>query len=123
MLLDTGVRFDDHDDYPRSARGRLYTLDRLMTPATNLAVQTAAIRGADAYFGTYGGFCYLAPLCGTDAVTFYSHPQGFRFDHLEIAKRVFAGLGGGTFTEVDARRMNALQRAFGESVRPAGVEG
>ena len=28
---------------------------------------------------------------GTHALTFYSHITGFRFDHLEVAKRVFSG--------------------------------
>lgn len=113
VLLDHGIRFDDHEDYPLIQRGRLHTITHLMQPNTNLAVQTAIIRGADAYLGTYGGFSYMAPLLGTDAVTFYSHPQGFRFDHLEVAKRVFAGLGAGTFSEIDVRRLGALQVAFG----------
>ena len=123
VLLDTGVAFDDHADYPRLTRSRLHPIDRLMTAETNLAVQTAAIRGAQGYVGTYGGFSYLAPLCGTDAVTFYSHPQGFRFDHLEVAKRVFAGMGAGGFTEIDVRRVNALQLAFGDASRPAVIPG
>ena len=66
-----------------------------MTPATNLDVQTRIIAGADAYVGTYGGFSYVAPLVGTHALTFYSHITGFRFDHLEVAKRVFSGLRKG----------------------------
>ena len=113
VMLNTGVKFDDHEEFPREHRARLHSIDHLMRPENNLAVQTAVIRGARAYVGTYGGFSYLAPLVGTDAITFYSHPQGFRFDHLEVAKRVFAGLGGGAFTEVDVRRMHALQLAFG----------
>jgi hypothetical protein len=84
-----------------------------MTPANNLAVQTAVIRHAEAYVGTYGGFSYLAPMVGTDAVTFYSDPGAFRFDHLEVAKRVFAALGAGGFSEIDIRRMRALDAAFG----------
>ena len=37
-----------------------------MTPENNLAVQTEVIRGAEAFVGTYGGFSYLAPLCGVE---------------------------------------------------------
>ncbi len=77
---------------------------------------SAIIRHADAYVGTYGGFSYLAPMLGTDAVTFYSNPDAFRWDHLEVAKRVFAGLGGGGFTEVHIGHRRALEAAFG---RPA----
>ncbi len=117
VLLNTGVRFDDHVELgAAAARGRLHSVEHLMTPQTNLAVQSAIIRHADAYVGTYGGFSYLAPLLSTDAVTFYSHPSAFRWDHLEVAKRVFAGLGGGGFSEVDVRHRRALQLAFGTKV-------
>ena len=114
VLLNTGVRFDDHVELgAAAARSRLHSVEHLMTPQTNLAVQSAIIRHAEAYVGTYGGFSYLAPMLGTDAVTFYSHPSAFRWDHLEVAKRVFAGLGGGGFSEVDVRHRRALQLAFG----------
>ena len=112
VLLGSGVRYDDHDDFPREMRGRIHTIDHLMVPATNLGVQTAVIRGAEAYVGSYGGFSYLAPLAGTDTITFYSEPGGFRWDHLEVAKRVFASLGGGGFSEVDIRHRRALAAAF-----------
>ena len=114
VLLNTGLRFDDHSELGASQRnGRLHSIEHLMTPATNLAVQTAVIRHAEAYVGTYGGFSYLAPMVGTDAVTFYSHPGAFRFDHLEVAKRVFAALDAGGFSEIDVRKLRALDAAFG----------
>ena len=84
-----------------------------MTPQTNLAVQTEVIRHAEAFVGTYGGFSYLAPLCGVNTLAFYSHASGFRVDHLEVAKRVFSALRCGTFTEVDLRATNALRLGFG----------
>jgi hypothetical protein len=113
VLLNTGLRFDDHTELAAALRrGRLHSAEHLMTPATNLAVQTAIIRHAEAYVGTYGGFSYLAPMVGTDAVTFYSHPGAFRFDHLEVAKRVFAALDAGGFCEVDVRKRRALDLAF-----------
>jgi hypothetical protein len=122
VLLNTAQRFDDHDDFPPSLRGRLHSIDHLMTPENNLAVQTEVIRGARGFVGTYGGFSYLAPLCGTNALAFYSHASGFRFDHLEVAKRVFSALGArsgasqtlrcGTFTEVDLRATDVLRLGF-----------
>ena len=122
VLLNTAQRFDDHSDFPPSLRGRLHTIDHLMTPETNLAVQTEVIRHAQAFVGTYGGFSYLAPLCGVNTLAFYSHASGFRFDHLEVAKRVFSALKCGTFTEVDLRATAALRLGFGGGVRPeAGV--
>ena len=114
VLLNTAQRFDDHSDFPPSLRGRLHTIDHLMAPETNLAVQTEVIRNAQAFVGTYGGFSYLAPLCGVNTLAFYSHAGGFRFDHLEVAKRVFSALKCGTFTEVDLRAAEGLRLGFGE---------
>jgi hypothetical protein len=113
VLLNTGQQFDDHSDFPPTLRGRLHTIEHLMTPENNLAVQTQVIRGARAFVGTYGGFSYLAPLCGVNTLAFYSHPGGFRFDHLEVAKRVFSGLRCGTFTELDLRALDTLRLGFG----------
>ena len=113
VLLNTPHRFDDHSDIAKAGRGRIHTIDHLMTPANNLDVQTRVIAGADAYVGTYGGFSYVAPLLGTDALTFYSHITGFRFDHLELAKRVFSGLRRGSFVELDLRSVDLMRLGFG----------
>ena len=113
VLLNTPHRFDDHEDIAKGNRGRIHTIDHLMTPANNLDVQTRVIAGADAYVGTYGGFSYVAPLLGTHALTFYSHVTGFRFDHLELAKRVFSGLRKGSFVELDLRSVDMLRLGFG----------
>ena len=113
VLLTTGHRFDDHEDMGRLERSRIHTVEHLMTPATNLDVQTRIISGAEGYVGTYGGFSYVAPLVGTDALTLYSHITGFRFDHLEVAKRVFSGLRQGTFVELDLRSVDLMRLGFG----------
>ena len=52
-------------------------------------------------------------LAGTHALTFYSHITGFRFDHLEVAKRVFSGLRKGSFVELDLRSVDLLRLGFG----------
>lgn len=123
VLLNTAQQFDDHSDFPASVRGRLHRIDHLMTPETNLAVQTEVIRGAEAFVGTYGGFSYLAPLCGINTLALYSHASGFRFDHLEVAKRVFSALRCGTFTEVDLRAADMLRLSFGRpAAAPVGAE-
>jgi hypothetical protein len=113
VLLNTGHQFDDHEDMPARNRSRLHTVEHLMTPDTNLDVQTRIIGGAQAFVGTYGGFSYLAPLCGVDTLAFYSHVSGFRFDHLELAKRVFSGLRKGAFVELDVRSVDLLRLGFG----------
>jgi len=123
VLLNTGHRFDDHDDFSPQIRGRLHSVEHLMRPTDNLAVQTQIISHAEAFVGTYGGFSYLAPLCGTNTLAFYSHPSGFRFDHLEVAKRVFAGLQRGTFVEVDVRGLDTLKLGFGGPSTVLGAGG
>jgi hypothetical protein len=116
VLLNTGVRFDDHDDYAAVARDRIHTIDHLMRPEDNLEVQSAVIAGASAFVGTYGGFSYLAPLLGVNTVAFYSHPAGFRFDHLDIARRVFSTLQLGAFVPLDLREVDVVRLGVGALV-------
>jgi hypothetical protein len=116
VLLNTAQRFDEHTDFPKELLGRVHAIDHLMEPAHNLAVQTEVIRNAEAFVGTYGGFSYLAPLCGVNTVAFYSHPNGFRVDHLEVAKRVFSALKVGTFTELDLRAVDSLRLGLAGSL-------
>lgn len=120
VLLNTGLRFDDHDDFQPHARGRIHTAEHLMTPRTNLDVQTRIIAGARAFVGTYGGFSYLAPLVGVDALAFFSDGAGFRVDHLEIAKRVFTDLNSASFLPLDVRDLEVLRLGLGVGVGVAG---
>ena len=129
VLLNTGHRFDDHADYPVDVRSRLHTVAHLMTPQNNLRIQSQIIAGATAFVGTYGGFSYLAPLLGTDTLAFFSHPTGFRWDHLELAKRVFSSLRGGAFVALDVRDLDVVRLGFAgadgwglkDRIRPAAV--
>jgi hypothetical protein len=113
VLLTTGVRFDDHDDFQPSRRDRIHTIEQLMTPRNNLDVQTRVIAGARAFVGTYGGFSYLAPLLGIDTLAFFSDGSGFRIDHLEIAKRVFTDLNAASFLPLDVRDVEVIRVGLG----------
>jgi hypothetical protein len=86
-----------------------------MTPETNLEVQTRIICGAKAFVGTYGGFSYLAPFCGTNTVAFFSNPTAFRFDHLEVSKRVFSSLRCGSFVPLDTRDVDVVRLSLGRA--------
>ncbi len=121
VLLNTGVRFDDHADYAPDVRERVHTIDRLMRPENNLAVQSQVIAGARAFVGTYGGFSYLAPLLGVDTLAFYSNPTGFRFDHLDLARRVFAHLQGGAFVPMDLREVDVVRLGLGAVGEPVAA--
>jgi len=113
VLLNTGHRYDDHSDFTPARRERLHAVDHLMPPETNLEVQTRIISNAKAFVGTYGGFSYLAPFCGTNAVAFYSNPAAFRFDHLEVSKRVFSSLKTGGFVPLDVKDLEVVRLALG----------
>lgn len=100
VLLTTGLPIDEHVECSNEARGRIHRVDELMTPATNLAVQSQVIQGARAFVGTYGGFSYLAPFTGTPAISFYSREWKFRPVHIDIARRACRVLKYGTFDSV-----------------------
>ncbi len=101
VLLGSGVSVDEHRDAPIVRRSpRVHTVDHLVQPANNLAVQTAVIAGASAFVGTYGGFSYLAPMCGVNTVALYSLNNYYEH-HLDFAQQMFTGINGGSLTVVD----------------------
>jgi hypothetical protein len=114
VVLNTGLRFDDHRDLEVAQSERIHTVDHLLFPRNNLEVQSAIVARARAFYGTYGGFSYLAPLYGVDSVSFYSDRREFNGRHLDLAGHVFAGLGGGSFTALDRRHLDPLGRALGD---------
>jgi hypothetical protein len=90
VVLDPGVKVDDHDDLADPRFVALSSL-RSATLQNNLEVQTAVIAGARAFIGTYGGFCYLAPLCGVPTLAFYDEHLFYLY-HRYMADVVFAKL-------------------------------
>jgi hypothetical protein len=114
VVLNTGLRLDDHSDHAASRSQRIHSIEDLMTPAGNLEVQTAVIAGARAFVGTYGGYAYLAPLLGINALAFYSVEDAFFAHHLELARRVFRRLGGGSLVPLDVRDEELLRLVFAE---------
>ncbi len=114
VLLNPDVRVDDHWDFEFSGDlRRLHHVKHLMTPRTNLGVQTKIIAGAKAYIGTYGGLSYVAPFYGVDSLALYSNPDGFAMHHLELALRVFSKMRQGTFTALDTRSLDLVGLAAG----------
>jgi hypothetical protein len=120
VLLNSDLVVDDHRDCGFGASGRVHVLSPHMRPEDNLALQTAAISGASAFVGTYGGYSYLAPLYGVSSVAFYSR-QSFKQHHLELAHRAFQRLGGAQLMPVDVRRAQPLADALGGLSVPVGT--
>ena len=101
VLLNTPFAIDDHVDAAAGGAG-VHSMASQLTPANNLAVQTSVIRSARGFIGTYGGYSYLAPLCGVPSVTFYSEANFFE-QHLECARRTFGRLGAAPFLVLHER--------------------
>jgi hypothetical protein len=118
VLLDTGLRLDDHDDFHLD-RPNVHSLRDSLPPERNLAIQTQMIAGADALVSTYGGFSYLGPYLGVPSLCFYSD-DNFNHGHLDVMRRAgreLADVGAGApfvplrTGEVDP--VAALGRAIG----------
>ena len=110
VLLNTPFAVDDHRDYVPS-NGRVVSIAAHMTPEQNLTLQTAVIGRARAFVGTYGGYSYLAPLCGVRSLAFYS-ARTFKPHHLHVAHRVFDRLGGATLVPLDVANMPLVRLAL-----------
>jgi hypothetical protein len=115
VMLSAGVQVDDHRDAALAAIPRVHTVDALIRPENNLAVQTAVIAGARGFVGTYGGYAYLAPLCGVNAVAMYSRRTYFPY-HLDYAQQMFDAVDGGSLTVLDVG-MRSLLRHLGAAPR------
>lgn len=120
VVLDPPVRVDDHaaitvDDT------RVHRVVDLMGARDNLAVQSAVVARAGAFVGTYGGFSYLPIALGVPSIAVYSDEGRFRSRHLELALRLAALPGFGSFTarhvaEVDPDTV--LERRAGAALLP-----
>ena len=115
VLLNTGYRIDDHNDYEVARSDNVLTLKGSMPASKNLAVQSAVIRRARAFVGTYGGYSYLAPLSGVDALAFYSEKTFFAH-HLEYAQRVFGELGTAALIPLDIKKRHLISLVLGNLV-------
>ena len=111
VVLNPGFRVDEHSDWRPGRPGRIITIAEGMTPARNLAVQSAVIAGARAFVGTYGGYSYLAPLYKVPAVAFYSR-QSFKLHHLHAAQRAFREIGAATLLPIDVAQAGLVQSAL-----------
>jgi hypothetical protein len=111
VLLNTPFTVDDHADYAVHGK-RVISIDGAhMTPSRNLAVQSAVIAGARAFVGTYGGYAYLAPLCGVHSLALYSR-RTFKSHHLQVAQEIFARLGGPSLVPLDVAALPAVRLAL-----------
>jgi glycosyltransferase involved in cell wall biosynthesis len=112
VLLNTGLRLDDHEDLDMAGGKGVYRVDHLMTASRNLEIQTRIISRARAFVGTYGGLTYLAPLYGVPSVGFYSQASELIPAHLDIGWRLGRSMDA-PITALHVRSAGALRMLLG----------
>jgi hypothetical protein len=114
VLLNPGMQLDDHVDVSVTARGRIHDISHLMSPRTNLEVQSQVIARARAFVGTHGGLSYLPPYYGVKSLSFYSDARPYTVRHLEVARRAFSRMQPGSYLALDINDLETLRTALGE---------
>ncbi len=100
VLLNTGLRLDDHSELLDGIPSRVRILEAEMLPSDNLHIQTRVIARSKLFVGTYGGFSYLAPFYGVPSIAFHSEEGRFVPGHIDIAYRAFRKLRVGLYDGV-----------------------
>ena len=119
VMLETGLAFDDHEDYTLESAARIYSVRDALRPEDNLAVQTAIIARARAFVGTCGSLAWLAPMLGVDTTALYADAR-FLHGHLQVARQVFQTLdGAGRFSPLDISAFEQLGVSFDH--QPGGL--
>lgn len=117
--LNQGYNIDDHLTHEFTSENNIYTIKDKFPLHNNLGIQTSILAGAKAFYGTYGGFSYLAPFLGVPSVSFYSSKEMFWGMHADVARLAFrnlrrdARMGGGRgrhskFTILYADKMSTV---------------
>jgi glycosyltransferase involved in cell wall biosynthesis len=115
VLLNTGLKLDDHDDLSVPGMG-IHHVDRLMTPERNLEVQTEIVSNARGFVGTYGGLAYLATFYGVPSIAFYSTQAELLPAHMDMWWRVSRVMGVPA-SAFDTRATDLMRTVLGSVVR------
>ena len=113
VLLNADLHIDDHWDLSVGTMKRVHEIKHLMLPRNNLEVQTKVIARSRGFVGTYGGLSYVPPFYGVNSLAFYSRPESFAVQHLELARRVFGKFKQGSFVAMDVNDLDVVGWAFG----------
>jgi len=125
VMLNHPFAVDDHHDY-QPASGTVMSVADMMSPASNLAVQTAVIGRATAFVGTYGGLSLVPPLCAVPSFAFCSVPF-MKQAHEQAIRRMIDETAGAPLRVADigdgAAQADAVLARIGVPVAPpvAGV--
>ena len=120
VLLDQGASVDNHGQYSGGPHHTLTSLGTTVTPANNLEIQTAVVGHARAFVGTYGGFSYLAPMCGVEAIAFHSVAD-FYLHHRHLADVAFSRLHAAPLTVIPTHAAGLLHAGLTGAARPGAA--
>lgn len=109
ISLSTGVTVDDHAPCEPDVAA-MNGIRHLLTPENNLLVQSAIVARARRFVGTYGGFAYLAPLCGVPSISYYTDPGAYSMRHLDLMVDVLESSGRPELLELIEVRGGAVAR-------------
>lgn len=102
VILDTGLKTDEHEDYLFNGLSNVFSLRSQIAPRTNLGIQTAVISGSQGFIGTCGSLAWLAPMLGIDTVAVYANDR-FLASHIFFATHVYRQNGAAKFDTLDLR--------------------
>jgi hypothetical protein len=116
VLLGHRFDLDEHRDVKGELSPDVISVDHVLRPENNLALQTAVVGRAKAFVGTYGGFSYLAPFLGVPSLSFSIDRGRTHSWHYELAQEVFEGPEWGDFVALrhtDLPLVELVAHAFG----------
>lgn len=95
ILLNSGIHADDHQDIMLKSHPNVHQLSEFceVTPANNLALQSAIIGRAHGFVGTYGGLAQLALRLGKPSVSYYHEWGGTMIAHKHLADAIALNRG------------------------------
>ena len=100
VSLSTGLSLDDHEESNEEKDLTLQGIQNDLSPATNLALQSAIVARARSWVGTYGGFAYLAPFYGVPSTAYLSDRNKINRQHLALAQHVFSQFSPESLLEI-----------------------
>ena len=115
VLLGHRFDLDEHRDVNRELPAGVVSIDHVLEPENNLALQTMVVGHAKAFVGTYGGFAYLAPFMGVPSLSFSLDRSKTHSWHYELAQRIFEGPEWGDFVALrhtDLGLVDLVARSF-----------
>lgn len=107
VLLDADVPFDEHTDFDPGSIANVISARHMMTPATNLGVQSRLIAGSSLFIGTCGGLAWMAPFLGVPTVAVYEDDRLLDV-HLMVARQAGRRAGAAEFMTLDLRASSRL---------------